>query len=252
MTENREHTTLELSSWNPRRGRGRTVIRETDAAWINENFLAAPMFLGDGQRFLWLSERDGFMHLYLYTRAGELIRQVTTGPWLIDTVAWDLLTPGKPVHVDPAGTWAYFSTTQAGPLERQLVRLKVESGELEQLTREAGFHFAALSGDGQYLVEQFSNVDTPPVTSILGADGSQVAVLGECAGPSLALPNLSASSDGQAHDGVSSTRSWSSRRIWPTRTRRRRALAGRRNGVESLRHDQRFSLIGRRDVRERD
>jgi dipeptidyl-peptidase-4 len=203
MTENREHTALELGAWNPTAGTGRTVLRETDAAWINESYYAAPVFLGDGQQFLWLSERDGFMHLYLYTREGELVRQLTKGQWLIDTVAWDLLTPGQPVYVDPSGTWAYFSTTKTSPIERQLVRLKIEGGEMEQLTQEPGFHFAALSGDGQYLVEQFSSVDNPPVTSILKADGSPMAVLGQCAGPSLALPQLSREFlTVKAHDGV--------------------------------------------------
>ena len=49
-------------------GSGRTLIQETDPSWVNENSYAAPIFLGDGGQFLWLSERDGFMHLYLYSR----------------------------------------------------------------------------------------------------------------------------------------------------------------------------------------
>ncbi len=116
--------------------------------------------------------------------------------------AWDLLTPGRPVHVDPSGDWAYFSTTQTSPLERQLYRLNLESGELEQLTQEPGFHFAILSGDGEYLVEQFSSVDTPPVTSILRSDGSLVEVLSQSAGPALDLPQVSREFlTVKAHDG---------------------------------------------------
>jgi len=203
ITENRAHTVLELRAWNPATGQGRTLIKETDPHWINEFLYAAPVFLGEGQRFLWLSERDGFMHLYLYSRQGKLIRQLTPGDWLIDTTPWDVLTPGRPVHVDPSGTWAYFSATKNSPIERQLYRLNIESGQLKQLSQSAGFHFAALSGDGRYLVEQFSNVETPPVTTILKADGSQVGVLGQCAGPSLSLPKLTREFvTVQAHDGV--------------------------------------------------
>jgi dipeptidyl-peptidase-4 len=203
ITVNRDHTTLRLNAWNPSSGEGRTLFEETDPDWINEDFYAAPVFLGDGERFLWLSERDGFMHLYLYSRQGEMLEQLTQGDWLIDNSAYEILVPGKPVHVDPAGTWAYFSTTKNGPIERQVYRLNIASGQLEQVSQQAGFHFAALSGDGEYLVDQFSDVETPPITTILTADGGQVEVLGECAGPSLELPQVSSEFlTIEAHDGT--------------------------------------------------
>ena len=191
ITVNRDHTKLELNAWDPMNGAGRTIITETDPHWINEFLYVPPLFLGDGEEFLWLSERDGFMHLYLYSVQGELIRQLTQGDWLIATTPWNILTPGSPVQVDPSGTWAYFSTTQNSPIERQLYRLNIETGDMEQLSQGAGFHFATLSSDGGYLVEQFSDVDTPPVTSILREDGSLTEVLGQSAGPSLDLPQVS-------------------------------------------------------------
>jgi dipeptidyl-peptidase-4 len=190
ITVNRDHDLLRLNAWNPSSGAGRIVIEETDPNWINEDFYAAPIFLPDGERLLWLSERDGFMHLYLYSRQGEMLQQLTQGDWLIDNSAYDILTPGKPVHVDPSGAWAYFTTTANSPLERQIYRLDIAEGRLEQVSQQAGFHMMALSGDGKYLVDQFSSLETPPVTSILNADGSEVEVLGECAGPSLELPQV--------------------------------------------------------------
>ena len=173
ITVNRDHTELTLNMWTPQTGVLRTLIQETAPDWINENPYAAPVFIGDGGQFLWLSERDGFMHLYLYSQAGELIRQLTQGEWLIDTPAWNLLTPGKPVHVDPTGAFAYFITTRNSPLERQVDRLDIATGELTQISGTPGFHAFALSGDGNYLVDQFSDVATPPVTWLLHADGSQ-------------------------------------------------------------------------------
>jgi len=203
VTVKRGSSALELRAWNPSTSVGRTIIQETDPYWINENSYAPPVFLGDGQQFLWLSERDGFMHLYLYSRQGELIRQLTQGDWLIDTPAWNLLIPGKPVYVDPSGTWAYFSTTKNSPLERQIYRRDIASGKLEQVSQQAGFHFGALSGDGQYLIDQFSDVSTPPVTWILKADGTRVGVLGQCAGPSVQMPKFTREFlKIQAHDGV--------------------------------------------------
>ena len=203
VSENREHTSLKLNAWNPTTHAGRTIIDETDPYWVNENSYAAPIFLGDGSQFLWLSERDGFMHLYLYSRQGELIRQVTKGDWMIDTPAWNLLIPGRPVYVDPAAEWAYFSTTNNSPLERQIYRVNIANSALEQVSQTAGFHFGALSSDGQYIVDQYSDVATPPITAILKADGTQVSILGQCSGPTLDLPKVIREFVTlKAHDGV--------------------------------------------------
>ncbi len=203
ITVNRDHSVLRLNVWSPASGESRIVIEETDPHWINEDFYAAPVFLEGGERFLWLSERDGFMHLYLYSRQGEMLQQLTRGDWLIDNSAYDILTPGRPVHLDPSGNWAYFTTTANSPLERQIYRLEIASGQLEQVSQQPGFHMMALSGDGKYLVDQFSSLETPPVTSILNSGGSEVEVLAECAGPSLELPRVSRQFlTIEAHDGT--------------------------------------------------
>lgn len=190
ITVNRDHTQLALNIWTPQSGETRTLISETDPFWINEERYAAPIFLGDGSQFLWLSERDGFMHLYLYTIEGKLVRQLTQGDWMIDSTAWNSLTPGRPVHVDPAGTWAYFIATKNSPLERQVYRVNISNGQLEQVSEEQGFHFAALSGDGKYLVEQFSDVDTPPITRIISTEDNVATILAEATGPAVTLPAL--------------------------------------------------------------
>ena len=122
---------------------------------------------------------------------------------MIDSTAWNLLTPGQPVQVDPSGSWAYFITTKNSPLERQVYRVNIASGQLEQIFAEQGFHFAALSGDGRYLVEQFSNIDTPPITRIASTENQVTMVLAESAGPALALPELMREFITiKAHDGV--------------------------------------------------
>ena len=191
ISVNRDHTVLKLNAFDPSHRRSRTLITETDPDWINEDFYAAPVMLPDGEHFLWLSERDGFMQLYLYGLDDGLERRLTQGDWLIDTTPYGILTAGKPVDVDPTGTWAYFVATIQSPLERQICRVNVASGALEQLSATPGFHATGLSADGQYLVDQFSALDTPPVTSVLAADGSDAVELARCAGPALDLPDVS-------------------------------------------------------------
>jgi len=203
ITVNRDHTALQLNAWNPATATARVVLKETDPDWINEYLYVSPVFINGGQQFLWLSERDGFMHLYLFSLKGEQVRQVTSGDWLIDSNPSDILTPGKPVHVDSSGTWAYFCSTKNGPLERQLYRADVKTGALEQIAKQPGFNSLALSTDGKYVVQQYSNLNTPPVTAISRADGTGVAVLARCAGPTLALPKVKREFlDVHAHDGT--------------------------------------------------
>ena len=203
ITVNRDHTVLELNAWNPLTGTGRIVIRETDPNWINEDRYTAPIFLANDDEFLWLSERDGFMHLYLYTNNGSMVKQITRGDWMIDSNAWNILTPGKPVHTDPSGTWAYFITTRDGPLERQLYRSEIAGARLEHISSQQGFHGFALSGDGRYLADQFSDTKTPPITTIIKTDGTGTSVLAQCAGPSMKLPTIERKFITlRAHDGA--------------------------------------------------
>jgi dipeptidyl-peptidase-4 len=81
--------------------------------------------------------------------------------------------------------------------------VNISSAELEQVSQSAGYHFGALLGDRQYLVDQYSDLSTPPVTLILQADGTQVNLLGQCAGPTLDLPKVQREFITlKAHDGV--------------------------------------------------
>jgi dipeptidyl-peptidase-4 len=203
ITVNRDHTVMRLMAWSPAAGTGRTILVETDNNWINEDRYAAPIFLGDGREFLWLSESDGFMHLYLYSRQGSLVRQLTAGDWMIDSNTWNLITPGKPVHIDPSATRAYFITTKDGPLDRRLYGLDIATGRLDLVSQQPGFHSFSLSGDGRYLVDQFSDVATPPVTMIVKADRTASQLLARCAGPSLTLPRITREFlTIKAHDGT--------------------------------------------------
>ena len=121
------------------------------------------------------------------------MRQLTQGDWMIDSSAWNLLTPGRPVHVDPAGAWAYFTATRNSPLERQIDRVNITTGELEQVSQEPGLHLHRPSrATAATWSTSTPTSTTPPVTRIVQTDGSGTEVLATAAGPALDLPALSA------------------------------------------------------------
>ncbi|HEY6291834.1 MAG TPA: S9 family peptidase [Terriglobia bacterium] len=173
-TLNRPQTDLVAHLWDPASDSDRKLVEEKDPHWINA--IDAPYFLKDGQRFLWLSERDGWLHLYLYNVNGQLERQLGSGDWMIDRSTFS--NPGiAAFQVDERAGWAYFTSTDPDPRERQLYRVRMDTGAMERLTKDPGTHGLSLSPDGQYLEDSFSSLAVPPETRLLRSDGTLVATL---------------------------------------------------------------------------
>src|SRR5204862_6571083 len=71
---NRLQNRLDLLLADVRTGASHVIMTDTDSAWVDAH---QPVWLDGGKQFLYRSERDGYSHLYLYTRAGALVRRVT-------------------------------------------------------------------------------------------------------------------------------------------------------------------------------
>lgn len=172
LTLNRAQNELKVHAWDPVSGEDHQLLAEKDAYWINS--LDPPKFLEDGQHFLWLSERDGWLHLYVYGREGKLERQLTRGNWFLDRPAFS----DVPIlQVDQKTGQVYFAATEHDPRERQLYRVRTDGSGFERLTRECGTHSLNLSPDGQFIIDTFSDFNAPPQTRLLKADGTFVATL---------------------------------------------------------------------------
>jgi dipeptidyl-peptidase-4 len=172
LTLDRAQDELNVHLWDAAAGAHRVLLTEKDPYWINS--LEPPHFLGDNQRFLWLSERDGWLHLYIYRRDGALQKQLTQGDWMIDhPIFQDVPTIG----LDEKGGWAYFAASNPDPRERQLYRVRLDGSGLERLSQQPGVHGLNLSPDGRFLLDNFSSLHDPPETRLLKADGSLVATL---------------------------------------------------------------------------
>jgi dipeptidyl-peptidase-4 len=171
LTLDRAQDELNVYLWDAA-ANPRLLLTEKDAHWINS--LEPPRFLGDNQRFLWLSERDGWLHLYLYSNDGELQAQLTGGNWMIDRPRFENIPF---IGVDERGGWVYFAATNPDPRERHLYRVRLDGSGLERLSQQPGVHELDLSPDGQFLLDHFSSLHDPPETRLLKADGSSLATL---------------------------------------------------------------------------
>ena len=162
--QDREGTWLELRDADPLTGAVRTLVREETPAWVNVQPL--PLWCHDGS-FVWRSERDGWAHLYHYTRDGELIDQLTAGDWEV-----------RAVHgIDQETGRVYFSGTRDALKQDHVYRVDVRSGEIERLTEPGAFHQASFDPTFRYFFDTHSNAMTPPRVHLRTADGALARVL---------------------------------------------------------------------------
>jgi dipeptidyl-peptidase 4 len=162
QVQNRVQTWLDLAVADPSSGAARTLFRDQTPAWIEPE--GGPYWIDGGSRFLWLSERDGFSHIYLYERTGELVRRVTEGPWEIDAFE----------RVDERAGAVYFACDKDDVKGSQLYRCKLDGTGLERITKEPGRHSITFSPDGEWFLDSFSSAREFPRLSLHKADGSLV------------------------------------------------------------------------------
>jgi dipeptidyl-peptidase-4 len=157
---NRIQNHLSLISADPNTGAAKTVLAEDDPYWINVK--GAPRFIENGAQFLWTSERSGYRHLYLYSAAGQLQKQLTAGDWEVDEVA----------AVDEKRGAVYFTSSEASPVERQLYAVGLDGNGKRRISSETGMHAVSFAPGCDDYVDDYSATNQPPRSSIMRADGS--------------------------------------------------------------------------------
>jgi dipeptidyl-peptidase-4 len=175
QTLDRAHQKLDLWFADRSSGRSKHVLTETDEGWVNIH--DDLVFLKDGKHFLWVSERDGWSHLYRYTMDGEMVAQETKGPWALHSATPIFWLRQAVQGMDEDEGWIYFGALEASPLETHLYRKKPGSDEIQRITEERGVHSLSLSPDARFFLDEHSSASTPPSLSLRRADGTLVAAL---------------------------------------------------------------------------
>ena len=159
---NRDQNEVNLNRYNSSTGDfEKTLFTEKDPTWIDP-LHGALFFQGLKDRFVWFSEMDGHMHLYLYSTDGKLVRKLTDGNVVVKEV----------IGMDPDGKYLYFKGTGL-PTQTLLYRVSMSSGKMEQLGEDKGTHNATLSDDGEYLLDTWSAGDVPRVQEVLTSKGKE-------------------------------------------------------------------------------
>jgi dipeptidyl-peptidase 4 len=164
---NRHQNRMDVMLADARTGGSRVIMTDADSSWVE--FAHRPLWIDGGKQFLFESDRDGYTHLYLYTRAGALVRRVTPGDW-------DVVT----VHgVDETARVVYFTATLDGPLARPLARIGLDGRGLSRISTEPGTHVVEFDSTKHWYVDLYSHAGVPPVEVLHRADGSVVRTIAD-------------------------------------------------------------------------
>lgn len=148
MTLNRTQNVFNMYYANPKSGVFRLILREENKAYVNSDWLFSLTFIDNG--FLYVSEQDGYAHLYQYSPTGVMQRQITQGNW--DVTAF--------LGYDAVSKAVYYQSAEESPLQRAVYTIDAK-GNKTKLTGQAGTNRAFFSGNYAYFVNTWSNANTP-------------------------------------------------------------------------------------------
>ncbi|MCD8318584.1 MAG: S9 family peptidase [Paraprevotella sp.] len=162
---NRHQDALDVYMANPRSTEVKKILRDNVDKYINENVFQNMEFYPN--RFVLMSERDGYNRLYLYDFNGSLIKKVTAGKLIV----------GSFYGYDIASGDFYFSANDADdPLHSAIYRTD-SKGKTEKLSQQEGDNSAIFSKNMKYYMNIYSNINTPYVTSLCNNNGKTLKVI---------------------------------------------------------------------------
>src|SRR5436305_1302872 len=156
ITLNRPQNEMKLFFFDVRTGGRRQVMAETSRTWIDVYDFYAGVddmmtFPSDSHEFFWLSDRDGYQHLYRYDYSGKLVNQVTSGPWMVARVEGS----------DAKNQTLYYTSTEASPLQRQLYSIHFDGTGKSRITTTEGTHRIDMAPTATYFIDRYSSLTQP-------------------------------------------------------------------------------------------
>ena len=169
----RGHQTLRIISVDATTGEARAVVDEHSRTFIDYSGKEFSHYADATHEIIWMSERDGWNHLYLYdAETGRVKNQITRGDWVVRGVDF----------VDETNRQVWFRAGGIRPGQDpyyvHFCRVNFDGSGLTILTEGDGTHQADFSPDRKFLVDTWSRVDAPPVTELRrSSDGKLICEL---------------------------------------------------------------------------
>ena len=169
----RGHQVFRILGVDANSGRVRSIVDEQSPTFFCYSGKYFAEYLDDTKEIVWMSERDGWNHLYLYDAAsGSVKNQITKGEWVVRGV--------DKVDRDKRLIWFRAGGIRPGqdPYYVNYCRVNFDGTGLAILTEGDGNHTASYSPDYRFLVDTWSRVDQPPISELRSAqDGHRICEL---------------------------------------------------------------------------
>ena len=163
-TMNRHQDTLRLYAATPSTGKCRLLIEEKSNGYVKEE--AMEHIIVGKNLILLPSDRDGYMHLYLYDFNGKMIRQVEQGDYdVTDVYGFDERTGN-----------IFYQSASPTPMNREVYQVD-KNGNQSLLTPRKGWNSAVFSGDYAYFVNTWSDRQTPYVYTVCNQSGKRLRTI---------------------------------------------------------------------------
>jgi len=164
---NRKQNIMELCSADPSSGVSHAIVRESQPQSWAENHPIS-QFLSDKNRFIWSSERNGYINLYLYDLSGKLLATITKGEADVSDI----------VKVDEASKTLWYTCRDGdNPYLTQLHRVGFDGKGDRRLTDPSLSHSITLSPNGKFFVDVQQSVNVAPSTILRDGDGKEIKTL---------------------------------------------------------------------------
>ncbi|MDR1331541.1 MAG: S9 family peptidase [Tannerella sp.] len=153
MTLNRHQNIFNLFHVNPKSGVFRLVLKDENRRYITPGWLDEIAFTKDG--FYYVSEKDGYAHIYRHATTGVEQRRVTEGNWDVTRL----------LGVDEATNTVYYESAEESPLRRSVYRIDAR-GVKTRLSTAAGTNGATFSASFAYFVNRHSSASSPLTVTV--------------------------------------------------------------------------------------
>lgn len=171
---NRLQNTLTLYDGDARTGTVKPILVERDSTWVD--VVNDLRWIEGGQSFTWVSERNGWRHLYVVSRDGKSMRDVTPGNFDVDNPAY-LFGDAIILGTDEQSGTVYFTASPDNPTQLYLYRARLDGKEAPARVtpaNEAGTHSYDIAPGGRWAIHSWSSFGTPPVAELVKLPSHEV------------------------------------------------------------------------------
>ncbi len=160
---NRLQNDLKLHFLDARTGEAKIAYQEKSDTYIEINDY---MNFLDDNSFIWLSEKEGYNHIYHINKKGES-RQITKGQWEVTDI----------YGIDQSSGYIYFQAARKSPMQREIYRIKLDGTKMKELSSQTGNNSASFSKGFKFFINYYSNINSPSFISLHKSSGKQIRVL---------------------------------------------------------------------------